>query len=308
MSFLSLEPSSSPVVKRLRQMIKWFDRSSAKRYFGVSITLTIALSLIALAATIVGIAIPLDDVDYLFDIAYLCLAIAFLWSLGCWAVYRPRSVPFLLFIFVVFGGSFGLEAKLQFDNAYVFYLSPDNKPAPPTSCDTLRPVINRIAPNGLTIILGNFGSAVASQFPAVVIGIEEQPILTMDKDSDNHITVSGDFYDGNHDIVAEIDHNHFKVERGVFRKIRHASTLTVVARHDKETVLRVKYLNPATVYIVGTFRDKNGSVLVVDDNQTVFNGGIMHGADDCVVDARAGAFDFKEVRHFSLTPQPSPGP
>jgi hypothetical protein len=128
-----------------------------------------------------------------------------------------------------------------------------------------------IPPDSLSVLLGPM-TAISSEFPSIIITIDGQTILTMDKDSDGRVTITTDIYDENQNIIATLDKNVYLVDSSVFKLSRDSvSDLGVVVQHNKEEVLHVHYFNSRTIAITGVFRTKN-AVLRVDDDLVTLNG------------------------------------
>ena len=146
------------------------------------------------------------------------------------------------------------------------YLLPGNKPTPPNPCG------QEAMSDGITVILGNAG-AKTNVFPTTVISVHDKPLLTLDKSPDGKIFFSADIYDYDDNILASIEKSNYSLDSSVFKMTRKdLSSLSVVARKDKEEVLNIDYLNPHAVMITGIFRksymrvDVSKDAIVTDGN------------------------------------------
>jgi hypothetical protein len=137
-------------------------------------------------------------------------------------------------------------------------LLPGTMKTPPNHCGD-------DVPGSITFILGTM-DARTSVFPATIITVHGKPLLTVDRAADGKIVFSADIYDGEDNIVAEIDKGQYDVDSSVFKMKRSGlSNLSVVIRKDKEEVLKVNYINPQAVSITGVFRAHYTKVEVSKD-------------------------------------------
>jgi hypothetical protein len=164
-------------------------------------------------------------------------------------------------------------------------LIPANDQTPPNACDS--------APlNALRILLGPMG-AFGTSFPQRVIKLNDDPILSFDRDAQGNISVSTDIYDRNGDIVVEIKGNHFRVANDAFEIIHpDFSSLAVIVRQNKERVLDIRYLNPRSIRVLGTFRHPNDPVLEVRQDSLALNGNPLSWTNVCVGDSGGADFAF----------------
>jgi hypothetical protein len=268
------------------------------------------LSFYALAVAMISLATYFSNADYFFGWAYFFAVCGLIWRLGYWLTSetlekkrkrtsrqmrgldpysgKPHTIMLLcglLLILVVFFGVCILihgtyvRKRLQSTSDY---LIPGSDPTPPNVCGNI--------PSGaLRILLGPMGAS-STHFPTNVISVDGEPLLSMERTTDDRLAISTDIYDRNHDIVAEIKHNSYTVDSSAFRVSRESlSDLSVFVRHDKERVLNIQYLNPTTMYLTGIFRTKSAELRVNSDS--VYLNGERIRIHNCVVDG-ANVFGF----------------
>jgi hypothetical protein len=291
----------------------------------------------AAVIAMVSIAMAFADAKYFFHWAYIFLALFIIWSLGYWLTsdtlkkrkkmttrqrngldaysrgpyYRLLLLGCILIVIVslatgVFIG--GAERRKRLES-HADYLVPGNDPTPPNPCSWAQSVPMNpqygggyvVPRDALSVLLGPM-AAISTQFPATVISIDDEPILTMDRTWDGQIAISTDIYDEHHDIIVSLNENTYNVESSVFSISRNnsLSDLVVVIRHDKEEVLNVRYLNPKTVLITGVFRTKN-AVLRVGSDAVYINGSPVHIGHIC-----SGNHNYPDFRFESGKSVPHP--
>jgi hypothetical protein len=168
------------------------------------------------------------------------------------------------------------------------WLSPANDPIPANACDK--------APEGaLKILLGNFGAAYTTKFPATVLSIDAKPILTVDRNNKGELAISTDIYDQQDQIVTEIKDNKILISSDVFEHLRmDYNRLTIVIKHKKEKVLDINYMNPKALKIFGIFRTPGSKTLrVPEDGGVTYGDFIMNGTGNCSGDNVGASFGFR---------------
>lgn len=263
-------------------------RKSLQAFFHWNYSGGIILFCLGAVMACVGIETFFSEDRFFFHWAYFFAACGLIWSLGYWLTsetlegrhevlhrrrHRGHPAPSrssyellkwsgCLLILCVFSGAVyfvyeaGMRKELQSNVGYLF---PAHDPVTPDPCPG----------PGMRIILGSL-SAKAESFPVTVLRMGGVPVLVMDRKPDGQIAISTDIYDQNHDIVAEIDNNHYDVHSSAFKIIRKdRSSLSVFIRRDKEEVLRIRYLNPESVSIMGAFRTLTDEVSVIPEGVQV---------------------------------------
>jgi len=164
-------------------------------------------------------------------------------------------------------------------------LIPASDPTPRNACE--------FAPsNALRVLLGPMG-AFGTMFPQRVIVLNDDPVLSFDRDAQGNKSVTTDIYDQKGDIVVEIKDNHFRIASDAFEVIHpDLSSLAVVIKHNKERVLDIRYLNPHSIRVLGTFRHPNDPVLEVRENSIALNERILSWSDVCAGNSGKGDFVF----------------
>jgi hypothetical protein len=203
-----------------------------------------------------------------------------------------RIIPALAFGAVFFWFIHGVQIKVRL-RSFGDSLSPGNLPTPPNACTGMDK--RWLGDHPILVLLGPM-AAISSMRHQNVIVINQDKILQMDRSRDGAVTVSTEIYDSNHDIVAEIDKNHYDVDSHVYKLERkNLSDLRITIRHDKEEVLNVQYLNPDTISITGVFRTKTDT-LRVDKNNAFLDGSLLPFHDVCSGNSGAADFYFRTDR------------
>jgi hypothetical protein len=140
-------------------------------------------------------------------------------------------------------------------------LLPANDPSPLSPC-------GKIPSDAITLFLGN--SAVFNNvFPHTVLMVHGESILSIGKIGPG-MTVSAKVFSADGRIIAAIVDNEFFINpNNFFRRERpDKSTLVVFDQGDRE-VLRVRYLNPSAIKILGIFNFPEIAPIVIKENQQV---------------------------------------
>jgi hypothetical protein len=168
------------------------------------------------------------------------------------------------------------------------WLIPANDPPPPNYCAMPRPQ------GSITMYFGT-NTIYATTFPHPVIALHHHgdppqkidPKVTLDRDKNGHLALTMDIFDANGDIVAEIDRNHFTVNRSNFKMVRNdRSSLSIVIPHNKEEVLVARYLNPNSFQISkAILRFPGAPVIEVANGQLLISKNMM--IETCLSSFRA---------------------
>jgi hypothetical protein len=125
-------------------------------------------------------------------------------------------------------------------------LIPDNKPTPNTlTC--------QIPANGIALFFGNNSVAYTTEFPHIVIQLDDEQLLIINK-RNNRIILSGKFFSRDGKIVAELLNNSFVVSPNnsfhIERPNRH--TLIVIGPEGEQT-LNIEFVNPSVIKIMSEY-------------------------------------------------------
>ncbi len=269
-----------------------------------------------------GIGTAVEPFEWLFTLAYFFLFLSVLWAIGWWLFSdalekkKPKltkkqkkhkvkisTVPYqtwkwggVFVVLIAFMGSLQITSEIRLARQLSLnhgWLVPASEPTPSNSCDG--------APsNALKILLGS-NTAYATRFPSKVISVNEDTILTLDKDAKGNVAATVDVFDQNNDIVVEIDKNHFRVANDTFNVVHNdLSSLEVVIKHNKEHVLGIHYLNPSAIQIVGVFRHPGDPQLAVTAHSIIFDNQVLDFDRNCSGDNGGAAFHFVSRRVAQL--------
>ena len=156
-------------------------------------------------------------------------------------------------------------------------LTPSNLPRPSTSCP-----MN----DGDFAVFAGGGAAVSPQTPAVFLMIAGEEVIAADRLDNGSIRLKTiRLYDDQNEIIARVSDNTLWVHPSARRVRPDLHTLVVYDRRDIE-VLALRFLNPNSVSISGTFR-RNGRVVVISDSG-IKTGTITFRAP-CVINSAARA-------------------
>jgi hypothetical protein len=243
--------------------------------------------------------------------AFIFYLLGLVWVLGWWLMEHPaprRSRTKLVwtkkqkkYLYMRWGGAsiavvitavmciwtsrLSFEKRLQLRSDW---LVPADDPMPDNDCARRSPT------NSLVVMLGDL-TAWDELFPHIVLAIRNKPILTVNRNEQGRIAVTTDVMDDNDNAVVEIVDNHFTVASDAFKVERpDLSTLSVVIAHHKEQVLNIRYANPRTLKITGTFRSDSTVVRVTQskvelDSPQFKNFVLSH---DCIGGSLLGDFMF----------------
>lgn len=257
---------------------------------------------------------------------FIALLLAGLWAIGAWLVSselskkKPRplksgasearaasfrkalikyrywqfSIPSLIIAVLLLAGFFThhKEIENELSKRSNFFLIPADDPTPANDCTH----------GSLFVFLGTM-AATANKFPDVVLatgvpappgdpkaidGRKFIPRLTIDRNSRGEVAVTFDIYDENENVVAAIEKNQVTISNDAFDVRRpDASTLTVIIKHKKETVLSARFLNKQAIRIYGHFRYPHALDVIASED------GLMVGGDHITGGCQAdGSFAF----------------
>ena len=172
-------------------------------------------------------------------------------------------------------------------------LTADDQPTPPHPCDEMMkrrnempdlPPINN--DEMVAIHYGNSATFLNKLDNHVVLNVEGDKLLSITK-TPNGVTVSARVFSQDTRIVAEIIDNEFHINPNNYFRIdrpdRHSLTV-----HDQqgERVLKVDFLNPRTVRVLGIFRHPKTSPIIIDEKSVRAGGNIYQVA--CSLDSKGG--------------------
>jgi hypothetical protein len=170
----------------------------------------------------------------------------------------------------------------------VGWLTPAHNATPPTNCHIGEP-----SSSDLIIFLGDSASWVSKNwtFPFNVMVIGGHPVLSLSKDAQGRIALTGEVLNDKDDAVVVIKNNKFTASgKNAFLVDSTKSDLDVTVEHLNENVLSVSYLNAHAIKVRGHFHYKGTDVLVTEDEIVVNRNVHMSGA--CTAHARGAAFSF----------------
>src|SRR5467141_569537 len=276
-----------------RKIREGFSMSPIKAVFHWKYSGVLIFFFYALAFAMIGIGTAVEPFQELFNFAYVSLFLAAFWAVGWWltsdvlerkkpkltkkqkkhsekvslVAYRAwQWIPMFLIVLALLY-SLKLASRIELArelNLNHGLLVSANEPTPPNPCQP--------APkNALVIILGN-KAVFSTGFPAKIIAINNDVILTLDKDSKGSISITTDIYDQNDDFVVGIEKNKFTPVSDALIERNDLSSLKVTLKHRKEQVLDVRYINPSTIRVFGIFRHPDDPELRVTTDGFIFNG------------------------------------
>jgi hypothetical protein len=263
---------------------------------------------LGLAVALIGVGLSVEPFDYLFGLARLLFSLTLISGIGWWLTSKqlksrkPRLtrqqkkqgetlfgyrvwtwLPVLLMICLC-AYTLALTNKIELSRELSLgygWLVPADDPGPPNQCSIPKP------PDSLTMYFGT-NTIYATKFPHTVIGLHHHgdppdkidPKVILDRDKGGRLALTMDIFDDKGDIVAEIDRNHFTVNKNNFKIIHKnddRSALSVFIPHNKEEVLDVRYLNPHSFQIAkAVLRFPGAPLIEVSDGQLrITPGGIM---------------------------------
>jgi hypothetical protein len=124
-------------------------------------------------------------------------------------------------------------------------LKPGNEPQPQHPCHEM--------PDGAFVILLGNSASYTTMFPHTILEIRGEEILSVSK-SDEGLLLSGKVFSRDGRIVAQLIDNEFFINpNNYFRKDRPDQTSLVVYDQRSREVLRVHFINPSTMKVLGVF-------------------------------------------------------
>ncbi len=159
-------------------------------------------------------------------------------------------------------------------------LLPADQPDPPNICK------DPIPDNALKVFLG---AAVlytqGTSVDAVVVGAE--PVVSLERSSNGTLLINATVRSPDGRIIAQVVSGKFFINpNNYYRAESDKSTLTVYDQQG-HIALKVRYLNPLSVLVMGNFIGKTGSV-AVNEKEIVLNGAI-HIEGGCISRPKPGA-------------------
>jgi hypothetical protein len=136
-------------------------------------------------------------------------------------------------------------------------LVPSNLPNPVCGC----PI-----PNGQTAVYFAGGAVWNMKFPYTVLRLEEENIISLDKDKRGGLLVSAKVFDDRGDLIAKIEKNKFIATYTASHFKKTKSELIVYDHKDKIGLL-VRFTNRYSVEIEGNFHYTNGDFEIYSDSK-----------------------------------------
>jgi hypothetical protein len=125
-------------------------------------------------------------------------------------------------------------------------LIPSNEKTPENSCPTL-------GTGGIFILIG-FATSYVERFPHTVVMVDDQPRLTVHRETDGKVWVALDIFGADGKIIATLDEDGFTVRQGSYFKMRQDKhSLRIVDEYNAE-VLNVRYVNPSAIWVNALLR------------------------------------------------------
>lgn len=144
-------------------------------------------------------------------------------------------------------------------------LIPADEPNPTDACQ----------PNGDRLVV-YMGSAVAfstEDFPVVLLAAEQpaplppEPVLSIDRNQDGSMNLSGNLFDKDGKIVAHIERDHFDVNPNAeWKFLRHSFSDLQVFDNYNVMILNVHVYNSHAISLSGLFHGSSGSSIEVTGN------------------------------------------
>ncbi len=281
-------------VKSIRRFFHW-------NYSGVFIPLFVG-GVIGMAS----IALAIENSKPIFMLTYIFAFVALVWSLGYWLTcdvsgkWKFSVSVLIVLVFIVSCFSIGrIEEQKELSSLHGC-LIPDNKPTPNTpTC--------QIPANGIALFFGNNSVAYITEFPHIVIQLDNEPLLIINK-LNNRITLSGKFFSRDGKIVAKLSSNTFEVSSNnkfsIERPDRH--TLIVFGPEDEQT-LNVEFVNPSVIKIMSEYYLPHPNLypnlqsLIIDEDSWRIGNTRQHG---CLL---GGKIDFHFKSDGSVEIESGPG-
>jgi hypothetical protein len=158
-------------------------------------------------------------------------------------------------------------------------LVPGHGPTPRNFCGEGKP--------GKVIVTFGDRAVTVGKFPITVVNVGGERLLRLDRDAEGNMLLSADIYDQDHNILATVENNKYETDSSVFRVQRDdLSSLTVIARKDKQTVLDVRYVNPQMIAVNGVFHSVRHTVTATPEGE--FEDGQFVGPVQICIDYSQG--------------------
>jgi hypothetical protein len=227
------------------------------------------------------------ELNHVFGVASIaCLSVLFVVAFGFCLYFLQVGAPSRALwcgvasvVFATLGIAFYIEG---------FVLRPKTIPAPELHgllipANDPRPILKCPfdVSEDVVVLLGSFTLATKKEFTGVEI--YGQKLLSLKK-TDAGITVSARVISSNNKVVAQITDNEFYVNPSQYFRMERAEdwhTLRVIDGEGAQ-VLYVRYMNPTTIKVLGSFYTPNGpATIVTEEKLTVgmatFRGGCARG-------------------------------
>jgi hypothetical protein len=149
-------------------------------------------------------------------------------------------------------------------------LVPANEPDPPFPPNCRKP------PDSWAVFCGS-SVAFSTNPELTVIQTAGHQLLVASRTAEG-LSISARIYSPDGRIIAEIDNNEFTInQNNYFKRDRPDKSTLVVYDQYNTPVLNVRYLNPTTVKVMGTFRYGNRPPIVIDETTTQIGGMTIKG-------------------------------
>jgi hypothetical protein len=203
-------------------------------------------------------------------IAFLMLAV---W-IGLVAAYElssrslsPHTIPFIAALFCIAMIAYAVVGPNLPDETPIHgYLIPDHEETPKNSCAT--------GDNDVSLILGTsiFATNATARFPVFQLGGRCVPLWL--HRTDNGMIVDFDMYADNTNLISRIINNEWHLVSSELSYVDHPdrSTLQVFDKHGNE-LFYIKYLNPKTIVLRGSFSCGRERPIVVNSETVSTDGG-----------------------------------
>jgi hypothetical protein len=244
-------------------------------------------------------------------LSYVFFVAALIWSIGYWlqsdALKKKNPLKWnrnrrrnaavcdkRVFLLWKWGGCaaiailFGLSLWATYHTTYVLDLTrlsglliPSDESSPFKFCQ----------PEGDEVALYLGGVALkTSSFPIVVLSLDTKPMLSLDRNRDGSISLSGDILDKDGKVVATIDNNVFLINQNNYLRMRRTDFSDLIVEDQYRTrVLNVKFYNPAALRLTGQFHSGTGVTLNISGAPRSCTFTIEKG-----VKFTSGVFDFSK--------------
>jgi len=152
----------------------------------------------------------------------------------------------------------GVEEKLQ------GFLTPANEPSPAIPC-------GKVPDNTVVLFLGN-SAAFTDSFPHTVLRRAGENLLTIER-TPQGITLNAKVFSFDGRIVAQIIKNAFYINPNNYFRSERPDRHTI-AVYDQQThmVLKVRYVNPKAILILGVFHHPGHEPVVIEEGRIILPG------------------------------------